>query len=93
MNEPNPDPYASIALATMWVEGIVCTPPEDEPGESSWDLMVKCGVTPDEIISSIKEALTETIAESTQPGRMPVARAQMDLPLFRTYIMGKLGYV
>lgn len=87
------NPYAPIALAVIWVEGIVCTPPHDEPGESAWDLMVRVGAPPDEMIDAIRGALDETIAESDAPGRMPIARAQMDLPLFRTYIMGRLGYV
>lgn len=76
--------YPAIAQAIVWVEGIVCGSNDGE--QTSWELMTSANLSIDEMIEFIKESTSELDNPKVRLGR-----EQMDLPLFRTYIAGKLG--
>lgn len=88
--------YPNVRLAVAWTELMLCVPPDDGSGESSWDIMVKAEMSPDEIIETIRKCIREEQEEGTNHGpdylaRMRLAYPQTFHPEFRSYVMGKLG--
>lgn len=88
--------YPNVRLAIAWTELMLCVPPYDEPGESSWDMMVKAKMTLGEIIETIRKCIYEEQTEGVDHGegytiRMKSAYQQTFHPEFGSYVMGKLG--
>jgi hypothetical protein len=88
--------YPQVPHAVAWVELFLCDAgdPEDPTfGEvSSWQMMMDAKWSPEEVLATIKRALAEEIEEENK-GKYREALAEMDLPQFRTYLLGKMGLV
>lgn len=83
--------YPTVKHAVAWVELMLCVPPEGEE-ESAWVMMVRCGLTLDEIREEIKTCLRDAIAEGDD-GKNEEALAECDFSEFTRYLAGKLGMV
>jgi hypothetical protein len=89
ISEDRRDPYARIHTAIAYVLGVMCGACRTVPlkDKTSWQCMIEWGWTPDRVVAFIKDECDKLGDE----GNFAQARAQMDLPEFRTYILGKMG--
>jgi hypothetical protein len=84
------DAYPNVRHAVAFVETFLCELPPDDP-ETAWTLMMRARLTPSEIITCCRIAVTE--ATELSPRFLDAIRHEMQHPEFHRYIAGKMGAV
>ena len=92
-NEKVPVRYARIGTAYAYVELVIDG--ETTDGRCAWHLITEDGRNPVKVVDVLKQVISDDIASGELTGKSlaaaVVARAEMDDPLFLTYIAGKMG--
>jgi hypothetical protein len=88
--------YPNAKKAVAWVELMLCVPIRDEPGESSWDMMVTAKIPPGEIVAMVRQCIHEEQEDGKHHGERYLAvvrqaHTETFHPEFLSYIAGKLG--
>lgn len=90
------DAFPRVRHAVCWTEAFVCIAPEDDQ-EPAWDLIMRAkpALTPDEIVSLIRDTIREELndPETCLGGyrAATLAMPEVDHPDYLTYIRGKMG--
>lgn len=83
--------YPAIPHAIAWVELMLC--PSSLDDENGFGELLQSGMSPDNAIATLKYVVEDSIREFKEVAgsKTVLARAEMDHPEFRQYVLGKMG--